>query len=338
MPGITNSNTFATATRPKSHNFAIGLLVACLISMLVGLWKFQDIHDFIRLFGYKPGVKVAAISAQDGFTDYSQKLFYINRPQLMSPELFSGACPNGSEKTVVLGCYKGNDRGIFLFDVTDSRLSGVVEVTAAHEMLHAAYDRMSGTERLKVDGLLSQYYKEGLKDERIKKTIQAYQETEPSELVNEMHSIFATEIYDLPESLELYYKKYFSNRKQVVTLLNNYQMEFTKRQDRIDSYDAQLKSLKQSINENETSLESLSQQIAQQQKVIANLRSSGHIEEYNSQVNPFNALVKRYNDLLNSTRQQIDTYNATVAARNSIASEQRELVQSMSAKHLPENK
>ena len=38
-------------------------------------------------------------------------------------------------KTAVLGCYA--NREISIFNVTDQRLDGIREVTAAHEMLHA---------------------------------------------------------------------------------------------------------------------------------------------------------------------------------------------------------
>ena len=141
----------------------------------------------------------------------------------------------------MLGCYHSGQSGIFVLDVTDSRLDGVEQVTAAHEMLHAAYDRLSRSERSKVDAMLEDYYKNDLKDQRIVETINAYKKSEPKDVVNEMHSIFATEIASLPAPLEKYYQRYFTDRGQIVANAERYKSEFTSRQEAIVGYDAQLR-------------------------------------------------------------------------------------------------
>ena len=67
----------------------------------------------------------------------------------------------------MLGCYHSNQDGIFLYNVQDARLAGVQQVTAAHEMLHAAYDRLSTKDKNYVDGLLMDYLQERPQDQRI---------------------------------------------------------------------------------------------------------------------------------------------------------------------------
>ena len=67
----------------------------------------------------------------------------------------------------MLGCYILN-KGIYVYDITDDRLAGVRQVTTAHEMLHAAYDRLSVKERAQVDAMTAAAY-EKLDNIRIKK-------------------------------------------------------------------------------------------------------------------------------------------------------------------------
>ncbi len=83
-------------------------------------------------------------------------------------------------------------------------------------MLHAAYNRLNSADKSRIDNSLQKYYQHTLTDQRIKNIIAAYKKTEPNDLVNEMHSIFGTEVAELPPELETYYKQYFSNRSVVV--------------------------------------------------------------------------------------------------------------------------
>lgn len=320
-----------TATRSRSHYIGLALIVASVLSVSIALWKFQDIHDFIRLYGYQAPARVSAIADTTTMTNGGRKLFYVNRPQVLDAKGFATKCPAGAEKTVVLGCYKSNDTGIYLFDVADARLNGVVEVTAAHEMLHAAYMRLTDTERAKLDAQLTDYYENTLQDKRIKDTIDAYKQTEPTELVNEMHSIFGTEVAELPPGLETHYAKYFVNRRAVVELMQKYQAEFVGRQEKIDGYDSQLKQLKARIDSGQAELEALGARVEREQSRLNSLRSAGQYSAYNAAVNPYNALVSAYNSQIYQTKADINQYNAIVEARNAVASEQQQLMKSLSS-------
>ncbi len=52
------------------------------------------------------------------------------------------------KRNAILGCYNPSSRDIYIYNVTNSELDGVKEVTAAHEMLHAAWERLSESENL----------------------------------------------------------------------------------------------------------------------------------------------------------------------------------------------
>jgi hypothetical protein len=118
------------------------ILLAIVAFPVVAIANVQAIEDWWNLRGYSPPAEIAKLAAEDTMTPKAQRLFYVNHPQLISDKAqFRQACPL-SEQTIVLGCYyhiQGSIKeGIALSDITDNRLNGVEEVTAAHETLHSA--------------------------------------------------------------------------------------------------------------------------------------------------------------------------------------------------------
>lgn len=320
----------------KRHSGVTGVLLGLLISLSFGvllLLNLQAIIDWWHLRDYTPPTQISAIADKTTMTDYARRLFYVNHPSLLDADTFSRHC-SATEKTIILGCYNGGDRGIFLYNVTDERLSGVVETTAAHEMLHAGYARLSSTERGRIDQLLENYYKNDLKDERVKSTIDAYRTSEPTELNNEMHSIFGTEVGTLPPELETYYRQYFTDRAAVVAMTDHYQSEFTTRRDQANAYDAELATLKPIIEANQTEIKRQYTALTTQSARMETLKSSGRTSDYNALVDSYNASVGSYNALLARTQTQINQYNAIVEKRNALALETRDLTQALSGKAL----
>ena len=266
-------------------------------------------------------------------TDYGQKVFYVNAPEVTDKGKFNQLCPTAkAEQTIVLGCYHAGQNGIYIYDVTDARLDGVEQVTAAHEMLHAAYERLSDKEKSEIGKQLEDFYHNDLHDERILKTINAYKLTEPDDVVNEMHSIFGTEIRNLPAPLQEHYKKYFSDRSKVVTYAEKYQAEFTSRQDAVSRYDSQLSNMKIQIDTMEADLKTSQDSINQKQKELIGLRSSGDTQTYNAGVPAYNAQIDAYNNEVQRLKSLIAQYNQLVATRNSIALEENQLAQDLNSK------
>ncbi len=296
----------------------IGLSLAVLPFAII-IWQHQNIEDWIKLRGYHPPAAISTLASQDTMTNYARRLFYINQPALVSDRsTFASDC-SVTEQTIVLGCYHSGESGIFLFSVKDPSLSGVEQVTAAHETLHAAYDRLSASDKKYVDGLLTSYYQHGLHDKRILATIQAYKKTEPNDVVNEMHSVFGTEVANLPAPLENYYKRYFTNRAKVVAYSAKYEAKFTNLSDQIDADDQQLATLKQTITADQQSLAVSLAQIQADRARLDQLRSSGQIAAYNAAVPGFNAEVDAYNSRIAQVQSLISQYNALVKIRNALA-------------------
>ena len=308
-------------------------LVTLLVLSAVFIWLFvarQDVMDWVKLRSYTPSSQIASINGTIGLTEYGQKLFYVNHPEVDTDRaVFAQRCPVDVEKTIVLGCYLSGDNGIYLFDPADERLDGVTEATAAHEMLHAAYDRLPNKERQRIDGLLNDFYKTQLQDERIKKTIASYKKAN-APLSNEMHSIFGTEVQNLSPELEAYYTQYFSDRKLVLAQLARYQEEFSKREAQVAAYDAQLAVQKPQIEQFEVSIKANLSRLDSVQDQLTSYQAADNTQAYNALVPRYNDLVNTYNSQLDSLKALTKSYNEIVDLRNSLALEEATLLKSLS--------
>lgn len=311
------------------------LLVAILGLVGAVFWQRQAISDWIQLYGYEPPTRIVALADQTTMTNSAEHLFYLNKPVVASKTAFADFCTN-PEQTIVLGCYHGGQDGIYILSIANSsELNGVMQVTAAHEMLHAAYERLSPDEKSRINKLLQAYYDNELKDLAIKAEVDAYRKTEPGQLLNEMHSIFGTEVANLPAGLETYYTRYFSNRQAVVAQAESYQAAFRKREAQVKKYDAQLNDLQAEITRNEALLSAEGKDLQRARAQLDASKSSGDIASYNAAVPAYNNAVRSYNTLLEKTRQQINTYNAIVAKRNALVVEEQDLVKQLSGESLP---
>jgi hypothetical protein len=311
--------------------FSVTLTLAWLAALALVFVNRQDIFDWWKLQNYQVPAAVASLAEQDTMNGYGRKLFYVNQPRIDSKEAFAQACPhNGGEQTIVLGCYHGGRGGIFLLDVSDPRLNGVLQVTAAHEMLHAAYERLDSADRKKVDSMLLDYYNDGLHDPRVIKTIAAYKKSEPNDLVNEMHSVFGTEIATLPPGLKQYYKRYFNDRSRITAFAARYQSEFTSRENLVAQYDAEMADLKRRIDSGQDELQAKQNQINDLQNQLLSQKNSGNTAAYNAGVPGYNSAVNEYNAQVQNVRDLIARYNELVQKRNAVALEENQLVKSLS--------
>jgi hypothetical protein len=312
------------------------LLLALLCFPVWVYLNAQALTDWAQLRGYTPPIAVKTLADQDTMTTYARHVFYVNHPDLENNAAQFRTDCSESEQTIVLGCYRPNQRGIFVYNVQDKRLAGVQQVTAAHEMLHAAYDRLSSKDKKNIDSQLMDYYNHDLKDQRIIDTINAYKQTEPNDLVNEMHSIFGTEIADLPTPLQTYYAKYFANRQAITTYASAYENEFTTREQQVKADDAKLAELKVQIQTQEDSLQSQSAKIDSDRSRLDSERASGDISSYNAGVAPFNREVQAYNSGVQRLHRDISTYNQLVVERNAIAQELTSLASAIDTRLTPQ--
>lgn len=316
----------------KSRYRGLLLLLVILVAVAGALFLRQPILDWYRLRQYTPPSEVADLASKDTLTPYARKIFYVAHPAIEDSTSFNAHCKSHGERTIVLGCYDGS--GIYVYNVSNDRLDGVKEVTAAHEMLHAAYDRLSKSEKQQINSELETQLA-SLHDVHIDQLVSEYKKTEPGQLDNELHSILGTEVGALTPTLEHYYKKYFTDRQTVANYAAKYQSVFTKSEQQIDTIDGQLTDFKGTIEHNEAILQAEQATLSTAQQQMQALRSSGQIDSYNAQVDAFNAQVRSFNTLLATTKQLISQYNQLVAERNSLATAHNNLAQSLNSNISP---
>ncbi len=309
----------------------IGHLGKAIVAAVVigGVRYSQELEDWGKLIGYQPPTEIARLATVTTMTDTARQLFYLNQPTIETQKSSLNLC-KGSEQTIVLGCYVPTE-GIFLQSVIDPRLQGVMEVTAAHEMLHAAYQRLSVTE--KTD--LNQHLRTALgqiQNPRILKLVKTYEDRNPKSVNSELHSIFGTEVRDLDSVLEAHYRKYFTDRSAIVTLSERYEGVFTTLQ-------AKAKLLSQELVRRKSVRTQLVARVKQEANSIESTRSnlktaivSNPHRDYSFQVAAFNSQVRSYNQLVSQLKAQTESYNQLVKQRNSITLEEKSLVESLENK------
>lgn len=168
---------------------------------------------------------MAQIAKRDNLTSMGKFLFYAEQPEVQDSSTFNGECQRKESGTDILGCYV-NDR-IYIYNVTDSQLDGIQEVTAAHELLHAVYQRMSNSDKSTINALVEAEYKKLQNNPDYSARMAFYAKTEPGERDNELHSIIGTEIASISPALEAHYAKYFNNRSQITKMFASYNGTFT---------------------------------------------------------------------------------------------------------------
>lgn len=309
----------------------LSLLIAVIIAAtpFVVIAQRQEIFDWWRLRDYTPSQRIAELAASTTMTDDAKHLFYVYHAKLLDSESFNEAC-DFSEQSIVLGCYVSN-QGIYIYDVTDERLKGIHEVTAAHEVLHAAYDRLSTKERNRIDVLTEQSFAQ-IKSQRIRDTVESYRQRDPSIVPNELHSIIATEVRDIPQELEDYYKRYFIDRSVIVAFSENYEQAFSERKAREQQLAAQIEAIKQQISELEQTLAQTRAELEAEFAALESQRSTAEANSFNARVRAYNAKVQQYNANVQRSYALIDRHNALVAEYNQVVIEEKELIDAIDSR------
>jgi Skp family chaperone for outer membrane proteins len=307
----------------------IGL--ALLGMAMTGFIFRQDIQDWAELRNYQPSAEIAALASDTTMSEKGRALFYLQDPLLVDKVTFNEYC-RINEATIVLGCYI-EGRGIYLLDVTDDRLKGVEEVTAAHEMLHAAYDRLGNKEKDRINKLLLEVF-DNVTNDRLRQTIELYRTQDPAIVPNELHSILGTELQELPVELETYYSAYFIDRSKVVELSERYEQVFIERKNTIRAYDEDLKKRKAEIDALQSQLITEEQDIIATRNQLNTYRANNDIATYNKLIPSYNKKVATYNNDIKILESLVATYNDIVQKRNDVAEEEAALVEAIDSREV----
>ncbi|MBA3758535.1 hypothetical protein H0X10_02795 [Candidatus Saccharibacteria bacterium] len=303
--------------------FAIALLP------LIAFLQRQAIFDYWQLRNYTASSQIVSLAERTTMTDEARRLFYVYHAELQEKDAFNDSC-SITEKSIILGCYV-DGQGIYIYNVTDVRLSGVQEVTAAHEVLHAAYERLNDKEQTRINALTSQVI-DGLKNQRILDSVQAYRERDSNIVPNELHSIIGTEVRDIPAELETYYSRYFSDRKVVVSYSEGYEKAFTEREQKAEQLIEQIDATKQDIDERNAALARVKEELAQEVNSLESQRANADPGPFNARVRAYNANVQTYNGQVQQVLGLIEKHNSLINEYNLVVLEENELIKAIDSR------
>lgn len=229
------------------------LSIALVAGAVIAYLHRGEIRDAITASTFSPSKRIVEIQHELDLTPIGERIYLASQPTIGGREEFSKWCAKveHSEEGHVLGCY--SDDRIRLFEVTDERLTGIVEVTAAHELLHAVFARMSDTERAQISKELRAVYdRRAAEDSAFKERMSVYSQLSAKGFANELHSVLGTEMGDLPKELENHYAKWLGDRAQVVQWYESYRSVFTEITEQVKSLSAELEALRADIEQRNT--------------------------------------------------------------------------------------
>jgi uncharacterized protein YukE len=313
----------------KIVSFALLLAV-----ILAGTWAWDnkwDLHDRWVSRSYVATVDSEKVRQNLDLTPKGDLVFRASLTEVDNKDKFRSRCPvERFEEANVLGCYSA--RRIYVLKVDEPRLNGIEEVTAAHELLHAKFERMSSSEKTRLKTYLAELEKR-VTDEDIIKLIDSYraQLGEGEELFNERFAVYGTQLEEVGKELEEIYSKYFRDRKNIVERYGAYSSEFRNIEKRIREYDERLAKLKSEKNSLESNLEIQSAQLTREKAELDQIQNSDSQEEYQRAVNRYNSKVEEYNAGVERIRKLVDEFNQLVETRNAEALAARDLADKLNA-------
>lgn len=286
--------------------FSIAILAFAVFLLL----NQQYVKDQVTYWSFQPTQNVQALEGNIDFTPTGKFYFYAQQPQIDGSDAFNTSCQRQEVGNPILGCYTTGR--IYVYDVTNEQLDGIEEVTAAHETLHAVWDRMSENEQAKLGALLEAEYAKLSNNSDLVQRMEYYKRTEPGQLDNELHSILGTEIQSLSPALEAHYAKYFSNRQKIIDFHMKYATIFSNLKSQSDSLYAELTALGANIESRSGTYDADVTQLSADISSFNTRADNGDFSSINQFKNERAVLLARSNRLdaeRASISADIDAYN-----------------------------
>jgi hypothetical protein len=276
---------------------------------------------------FRPSARITELAASTAMTGLGRVLLYGAAPVIETGAPFVADCPSAATETSqILGCYR--DGRIYILDVTRPELAGVVAVTVAHEMLHAAHEAARSPDREQADADLAAFYA-ATTDQRLQTIVAQYDARAPQNRATELHSLVPTQVPLLSPDLDAYFARYFRDRGPVVTAYDAYISVFEGLATRYDALVAEVDALRQQIDGLRGEAEGAGAEAERLAGQIDALRAQGRVGESNDLVPAQNASVRRAQGLDAEANALVDEHNAKVDELNALALELRGLETSL---------
>ena len=293
---------------------AVIVAVVAVVSLFFNqIWNYSA--DLIANLTYDLPAEVETIAENIKLTDYGEFVFAGARPAVEDRETFNESCESHSEDVSTLGCYSSGR--IHIYNITADEFAGIQESTAAHELMHAVWAHMSSSEKQELEDVILEVYADEKYHDDFAEQLETYAE---DEMIEELHSRFATEIKDLPEVLETHYAKYFEDQDVLVDFYESYREPFEQLDASFQELSAELDSLRVEIEELQTEYaeksESLSREVDEFNNCADTAGCFATDAAFNSRRNELLNEQSDLDDLYADLSAAIDEYNEKVAEYN----------------------
>ena len=233
----------------------IGFAALCIVAQTGVLaaagWAASNprlVSDAVTVQRFEPPARITALADAADMSERGRFVFYASVPELVPPESFDLFCSRNEPGIGVLGCFTLAEARIYLYDITDTELEPFEVVVAAHEMLHAAWDRLSLAEQRALDAPLEAAFAELGPEHELVDRIASYEAFNPSSRIPELYAILGTEIAPLSAELELHYAEYFDDRRVVVEIWEQIEAIFVELEQELERLGAEIEALAAQID------------------------------------------------------------------------------------------
>ena len=268
------NNSPEAPTKPsKTFKIVISVFSAAVLFILVFFFlpnPFLTAQDVARNLTTSTPSDVENLVSRLKLTDKAKFIFGAVDPQIEASDAFNFACTTTEASVASLGCFDPNTQKIHIYRVESEELAGEVEATAAHELLHAAWERLSYFDHARLEPLLLEVYNSEAYHDQLAESTKEYA---ADAILTELHSQIAERIKDLPDELEKHYAQYFEDQDLIVSYFDQYSSVFEKLMSEADAL----------LKEIDTERTALMQQADDYE---------AWLDDYNSRVNQFNACAR----------------------------------------------
>lgn len=203
----------------RNREVTVVLAVSTVLLGIYALLQNTVVQDWWKGRWYDEPAIVNEVRQSLELTPAGERIFLATQPAIEEAADFNEHCNSHEAGVSLLGCYT-NDK-IYIYGVQEKSLEDSNKVTAAHELLHATWARLSRNEREEVTELLRRVQRDNA--DWAKEELSLYNE---SEQIEELYTRVGTKLRDIPEELEKHYAKYFTDRVKIVEFYENYQAPF----------------------------------------------------------------------------------------------------------------
>jgi hypothetical protein len=307
--------------KPKYRGAIVALSVSLVVAIAfygaIGYLAFnpQRILDQTRVWAFTPTAPVTEQISRDDMTAEGKFLYLSAHPKVEEKREFNQTCSAVTTDTSILGCYIESTKRIYLYHETDARLDGTEEMMAAHEMLRAAWDRMSPAQQKALIGPLQLIESTNNNDTiDLADRMKEIRKDDPKDADAELYAIVGSEVPGVSKVLETNYAQYLAKRDTVTTISAHSRAYLVALQKKITTLAATMTTLKKTIDSERATFNAAEAKLKSDAAAF-NARASrpgGFTSEGQFNV-ARQALVNRENTLdaeSKSINVQIDTFNS----------------------------